>query len=69
MRLSIAATLPRQRLHVTTMTSRALDIFTQLNPKQLYLTHIGHELDRWLQTQTLLPENVHAAYDELVLGL
>ncbi|MBG0749274.1 hypothetical protein [Pectobacterium carotovorum] len=51
------------------MTSRALDIFTQLNPKQLYLTHIGHELDRWLQTQTLLPENVHAAYDELVLGL
>ncbi|UAY91574.1 phosphonate metabolism protein PhnP [Pectobacterium polaris] len=50
-------------------TTRALEIFTQLNPKQLYLTHIGHELDRWFQTQTLLPENVHAAYDGLVLGL
>ncbi|WP_249647746.1 hypothetical protein [Pectobacterium carotovorum] len=35
----------------------------------MYLTHIGHELDRWLQTQTLLPENVHAAYDRLALAL
>ncbi|MEH0834904.1 phosphonate metabolism protein PhnP [Pectobacterium cacticida] len=47
----------------------ALAISTQLNPKQLYLTHIGHELDSWLQTQTLLPQNVRAAYDGLALRL
>ncbi|QHP78962.1 hypothetical protein EO763_02725 [Pectobacterium odoriferum] len=58
--------------HISDRPSRhpgALAIFTQLNPKQLYLTQIGHELDRWFQTQTLLPQNVHAAYDGLMLGL
>ncbi|MFP1879000.1 phosphonate metabolism protein PhnP [Lonsdalea quercina] len=46
----------------------ALDIFDRLKPGKMYLTHIGHTLDRWLQAHAL-PKQVQAAYDGLRLKL
>lgn len=46
----------------------ALSIFERLKPGKMYLTHIGHSLDRWLRKHPL-PKHVHAAYDGLRLKL
>jgi len=37
-----------------------------LEPKQTYLTHLGHEID-YERTNAELPENIHLAYDGLTL--
>ena len=46
----------------------ALDIIDKLQPKQAFLTHIGHELDH-AQLESELPPNVHVAYDGLSFDL
>ncbi len=43
--------------------TRALAIFEQLAPKQLWLTHISHTLDHYWLTNPDLPKGVHIAYD------
>lgn len=46
---------------------QVLELFEELKPKKMYLTHISHHLGIHLQTENELPENVHLAYDGLVL--
>lgn len=46
---------------------QVLELFEELQPKKLYLTHISHHLGLHAETETELPENVHLAYDGLVL--
>lgn len=42
----------------------ALDIHAAISPTQSLLTHIGHELDEWLEKNTdCLPSNVGIAFD------
>lgn len=43
--------------------TRALDIFMQIKPKQLWLTHISHTLDHYWLTNPDLPDGMHIAYD------
>jgi len=44
--------------------TRALEIFEQVKPKQLLLTHISHNLDEYfMHNPDCLPENVHIGYD------
>lgn len=46
----------------------ALQIHEDLAPRQTWLTHIGHGMDRWLMEHAQsLPDNVHAAHDGVVL--
>lgn len=46
---------------------QVLELFEELKPKKMYLTHISHHLGRHKETQDELPENVHLAYDGLEL--
>lgn len=46
---------------------QVLELFEELKPKKLFLTHISHHLGLHLETETELPENVHLAYDGLEL--
>ena len=47
--------------------SQVLDLFEELKPKKMYLTHISHHLGLHDEVEKELPENVHLAYDGLVL--
>ena len=46
---------------------QVLELFEELKPKKLYLTHISHHLGLHDETELNLPENVHLAYDGLEL--
>lgn len=56
---------PRNHNDIT----RALEVIERLQPKQTVLTHIGHTLDVWLQTNARsLPDTVSVAFDGMRLG-
>lgn len=57
-------TAPRNHNDLT----RALAIHERLRPKHTYLTHIGHELDVWLQRHAL-PQGVCTAQDDMSFAL
>ena len=46
---------------------QVLELFKELKPKKMYLTHISHHLGVHAETESELPENVHLAYDGLEL--
>ena len=46
---------------------QVLELFKELQPKKLYLTHISHQLGLHDEVEQELPENVHLAYDGLEL--
>lgn len=46
---------------------QVLELYEELKPKNLYLTHISHHLGLHAETENVLPENVHLAYDGLEL--
>lgn len=47
----------------------ALEIVDLLKPKKTYFTHISHHLGFHAAVEETLPENVHLAYDNLVINL
>ena len=47
--------------------SESLEVIKRLNPQKAYLTHMSHHIGRHVEIQALLPENVFAAYDGLIL--
>jgi len=47
---------------------QALDLIAKIAPREAYITHISHDIPH-AATQQELPENVHLAYDGLVLDL
>lgn len=46
---------------------QVLALFEELKPKKLYLTHISQQLGLHAEIEAKLPENVHLAFDGLVL--
>ena len=46
---------------------QVLELFEELKPKQLFLTHISHHLGLHDELEQELPDNVHLAYDGLEL--
>lgn len=46
---------------------QVLELFEELKPKKMYLTHISHHLGLHDETESELPDNVHLAYDGLEL--
>ena len=44
---------------------QVLELFEELQPKKMYLTHISHHIGLHAVTESELPENVHFAYDGL----
>jgi phosphoribosyl 1,2-cyclic phosphate phosphodiesterase len=57
----------RWRPHPTHFTvDQAVEVVSQLKPRQTYFTHITHDLDH-AATNALLPPGVELAYDGLIL--
>jgi phosphoribosyl 1,2-cyclic phosphate phosphodiesterase len=48
---------------------QVLELFNELKPKKLFLTHVSHHLGLHEATQVELPENVFLAYDGLELDI
>ena len=47
----------------------ALDFIRQVKPATAYLTHISHMMGFHAEIEATLPENVHLAYDDLIITL
>lgn len=47
--------------------SEALELIAHLQPKQAFLTHVGHSMGLYEKVQQELPENVTLAYDGLTI--
>lgn len=47
----------------------ALELVALLKPKKTYFTHISHHLGFHAAVEKTLPENVHLAYDNLIINL
>ncbi|WP_299682538.1 MBL fold metallo-hydrolase [uncultured Dokdonia sp.] len=45
----------------------ALELIAKIQPKQTYFTHISHHMGFHAQVEAQLPDNVHLAYDGLIL--
>lgn len=56
--------------HISHFTlDQAVALLQELNPKQAYLTHISHKMGLHQEVEKELPNNIHLAYDGLVLEL
>ena len=42
-----------------------IELYNELKPKKLYLTHISHHFGTYNSEEPLLPENIHLSYDGL----
>lgn len=47
---------------------QVLDLFAELRPRKMYLTHISHHLGLHAVTEDELPDNMHLAYDGLEIN-
>ncbi|MGB0360972.1 MAG: MBL fold metallo-hydrolase [Endozoicomonas sp.] len=43
-----------------------LQLHEMINPKRTLLTHMGHEMDHWMNTNTL-PENIEPGHDGMII--
>jgi phosphoribosyl 1,2-cyclic phosphate phosphodiesterase len=54
----------RKEKHISHFNlEEALDVIKWVNPEQAFLTHLSHGFGKHSEIQSLLPENVFAAYD------
>lgn len=54
--------------HSHMLVNEALDFIAKVNPKQTYLVHVTHHIGFHDEAEARLPENVHLAYDGLVIS-
>jgi phosphoribosyl 1,2-cyclic phosphate phosphodiesterase len=54
-------------MHLT--LNEALDLISELRPKQTYLTHISHLMGFHQEVSETLPERVFLAYDQLKIEI
>lgn len=60
----------RKEKHISHFTlDEAIEQAHKLNVKEAYFTHISHQLGTHAEVSTLLPENIHLAYDGLQLSI
>ncbi|MGB3850130.1 MAG: MBL fold metallo-hydrolase [Tunicatimonas sp.] len=60
----------QHRQHISHLTlEEALELVTELQPEQTYLTHISHNLGLHREVESALPDNVALAYDGLTIHL
>lgn len=60
----------RRQQHISHFTlEQAIKIIKEIKPEKGYITHIGHQMGFHQAVQKELPENIHLAYDGLVLEL
>lgn len=60
----------RKEAHISHFNlEEALAVLAKINAPNSYLTHFSHHMGKHAETTTELPDNVHFAYDNLVLEL
>jgi len=60
----------RKQTHISHFTlQEALDLITEIQPEQAYLTHISHQMGKHIDVSKELPDNVAVAYDQLQINL
>lgn len=60
----------RRREHFAHLSlQEALELIKELEPEQAWLTHLSHEMGLHAEVEKLLPDNVHLAYDGLVINI
>lgn len=58
----------RKQKHISHFTlDEAIEMAVELNAGTAYFTHISHQMGKHSEVEAVLPENVHLAYDGLVL--
>lgn len=58
----------RKEKHISHFNlAEALEVIDEIKPEKAYLTHISHGFGKHADIQSLLPENVYAAWDGLKL--
>lgn len=58
----------QESAHISHFTlQEALDFIQELHPKKAYLTHISHRFGTHDYIESILPENVYVAYDQLAI--
>jgi phosphoribosyl 1,2-cyclic phosphate phosphodiesterase len=56
--------------HVSHFTvDQAIEIVKKINPEKAYFIHMGHRLGKHADVEKELPQNIHFAYDGLVVEL
>lgn len=48
---------------------QAIDLAQELNPRVTYLTHLSHQMGKHAAVESELPDNVHLAYDGLIVNI
>lgn len=60
----------RHKEHLSHLNlNQSLSIVKEINPGAAYLTHFSHGIGFHAVTQEALPENVHLAYDQLIVKI
>ncbi|MBE0647714.1 MAG: MBL fold metallo-hydrolase [Bacteroidales bacterium] len=60
----------RKQKHYSHMNlEEAVSLLKDLNPEKGFLTHISHQMGRYADVETELPDNIFLAWDKLTLGL
>lgn len=60
----------RQKPHISHMSlPESLEIIARVNPRAAYLTHLSHGFGLQAVMASRLPENVHIAYDGLIIDI
>jgi Metal-dependent hydrolases of the beta-lactamase superfamily I len=60
----------RKEKHISHFSLKeAIQIIDEIKPEQAYLTHISHQMGFHREVEVELPENIHFAYDGLVLEM
>jgi len=60
----------QESAHISHFTlGEALQFIADINPKKAYLTHISHRFGTHEYIQSILPENVFPAYDQLCVEI
>lgn len=62
-RILVLNALHHQEHHSHLNLEQAIELITQINPQQAYLTHISHKMGLAAQLNHSLPQNISLAYD------
>lgn len=60
----------REKTHSSHLgLQEALDLISEVSPRQTYLTHLSHRQHSYAKLKKMLPDNITPAYDGLVIKL
>lgn len=64
----VISALHKEEHHSHLNLEEALALIQRINPRRAYLTHLSHKMGTHQEVEKLLPQNVHIAYDQMVLS-